>query len=379
MTSADKVGRDAGELAGIDPVGVIATNDVDEILALDADCVHYAPLHANLDEMCRILESGKNLVTPAGFVFPDSTRPDEVERLRAACEAGGSSLHGTGIHPGFSGDLLPITMARLSFSIEQIIVQELADLRRHPSKNMVFDGLGFGRDPDEARADPSPIVLTMDKIFRESQMMLAAALGLEVDEYSHEFDVAVAKRRLEIRSGVIEKGTVGGERFEWIAWSNGKPRVVFRSFWKTDDDLEPNWDLQAPEVSAHHRRHAVGEGHARACGIAHRSRRGGDRRHRHLRALLDRDERRERDPSGVRCDPWHSHPPRPRPRAAEGPVQHLARSRTGRNHVRFIGRCVRTRQESIKALPFACRYDDSRVRHDCGGNHGLRRRAGIHR
>ena len=118
--------------------------------------MHYAPLHADLDEMCRILESGKNLVTPAGFVFADSTRPDEVERLRAACEAGSSSLHGTGIHPGFSGDLLPITMARLSFSIEQIIVQELADMRRHPSTKMVFDGLGFGRDPDEARACAEP-------------------------------------------------------------------------------------------------------------------------------------------------------------------------------------------------------------------------------
>ena len=84
----------------------------------------------------------------------------------------------------------------------------------------------------------------MDKIFRESQMMLAAALGLEVDEYTHDYDVAVAKRRLEIRSGVIEAGMVAGKRFEWIAWSDGKPRIVFRSFWKMDDDLEPNWDLK---------------------------------------------------------------------------------------------------------------------------------------
>ena len=231
VTSAEKVGRDAGELAGIDPIGVIAINDVDEILAIDADCVHYAPLYADLDEMCRILESGKNLVTPSGFVFADATRPDEVERLRTACKEGNTSLHGTGIHPGFSGDLLPITMARLSFSIEQIIVQELADLRRHPSKKMIFDGLGFGRDPDVARASPSPLVLTMDKIFRESQMMVAAALGLEVDEYTHEYDVAVTKRRVEIRSGVIEQGTVGGARFEWTAWSDGKPRIVFRTFW----------------------------------------------------------------------------------------------------------------------------------------------------
>ena len=43
---------------------------------------------------------------------------------------------------------------------------------------------------------------------------------------------------------MIEKGRVAGERFEWTAWSSGKPRIVFRSFWKMDDDLEPNWDLK---------------------------------------------------------------------------------------------------------------------------------------
>ena len=153
-------------------------------------------------------------------------------------------MHGTGIHPGFSGDLLPITLARLSYSIEQVIVQEAADLRRHPSTKMNFDGLGFGRDPDDARANKSPIVRTMDNIFRESQMMVAAALGLDVDEYTHDHDVAVSTKRLEVRSGVIEAGTVAGQRFEWIAWSKGKPRIVFRSFWKMDDDLEPNWDIK---------------------------------------------------------------------------------------------------------------------------------------
>lgn len=244
VTSQDKVGKDAGELAGIANLGVRATNDIDAILALDADCVHYAPLYVELDEMLRILESGKNLVTPSGFVYPDSTRPKDVARLQAACIKGGSTLHGTGIHPGFSGDLLPITLARLSFSIHKVCVQEAADLRRHPSRKMNFEGLGFGRDPDEARAKPSPLVRTMDNIFRESQMMIADALGLEVDDYSHDYDVAAAKRRLEVRSGVIEAGQVAGMKFEWSAWSKGQARIVFNSFWKMDDDLEPNWNIK---------------------------------------------------------------------------------------------------------------------------------------
>ena len=120
-------------------------------------------------------------------------------------------------------------------------MQEVADLSLHPSPKMNFDGLGFGRDPDEARADPSPLIHTMEKIFRESMLLIADGLGIAVDEITTEFDVAVAKRDLDVRSGQIAKGTVAGMRHEWITWSAGKPVIVFRSFWKMDDDLEPNW------------------------------------------------------------------------------------------------------------------------------------------
>ena len=43
--SEDKDGVDAGVLAGRQPCGVVATQDVDEILALGADCVAYFPRH----------------------------------------------------------------------------------------------------------------------------------------------------------------------------------------------------------------------------------------------------------------------------------------------------------------------------------------------
>jgi hypothetical protein len=241
VTSDAKHGVDAGELAGITPLGVAATTDIEEILALDADCVNYAPLYADVDAICRILRSGKNIVTPTGFVYPKALDPKVVEQIEAACQEGGASLHGAGIHPGFSGDLLPMTYARLCSRIDQIVVQEVADLSQHPSPAMNFDGLGFGRNPDEARADPSPLIHTMESIFKESMLLLADGLGITVDETTTEFDVAVAKRDLTVRSGEIAKGTVAGMRHEWITWSAGRPVIVFRSFWKMDDDLEPNW------------------------------------------------------------------------------------------------------------------------------------------
>jgi hypothetical protein len=249
VTSEEKAARDAGDLAGIAPLGVKATMSIDEALAIDADVVNYAPLYADIREMAQILRSGKNIVTPVGFIYPKALDPEDVAILEAACAKGHSSLYGAGIHPGFSGDLLPLTVSRLCTRIDQILVQEVADLAPHPSHKMNFEGLGFGRDPDDARARPSPLISTMETIFKESMMLLADGLGLAVEEMTTAFDVAVAKRDLVVRSGKIAKGTVAGMRHEWITWSAGKPVIVFRSFWKMDDDLDPNWGYGSVKYS----------------------------------------------------------------------------------------------------------------------------------
>jgi hypothetical protein len=66
--SADKVGVDAGELCGIDPVGVAATDDVDALLALKPDAVVYNPMWPDTGEVVRILEAGVNVVSTAAFI-----------------------------------------------------------------------------------------------------------------------------------------------------------------------------------------------------------------------------------------------------------------------------------------------------------------------
>jgi hypothetical protein len=98
--SADKVGRDVGELCGLAPLGVNATNDVEALLALRPDCVVYNPMWPSIDELVRILASGVNVVSTAAFINGRRLGP-ERKRLVEACERGGSSLFGTGVSPGF--------------------------------------------------------------------------------------------------------------------------------------------------------------------------------------------------------------------------------------------------------------------------------------
>src|SRR5262252_2330254 len=116
--SRDKVGRDVGKLCGLDPLGVIATDDVDALLALRPDCVVYTPMWPSIDQLVQILEAGVNVVTTAAFINGRRLGP-ERQRLVEACERGGSSLFGTGISPGWA-ELLSIVLAGLSDRIDKI-------------------------------------------------------------------------------------------------------------------------------------------------------------------------------------------------------------------------------------------------------------------
>jgi hypothetical protein len=100
-----KAGRDAGEHCGAAPSGIAITTDREAIFAMEADCVLYMAQGEGkreqvLDDVCRLLESGKNVVSPAGPFFPTERYKAEFDRLQAACAEGGTSFHGCGVHPG---------------------------------------------------------------------------------------------------------------------------------------------------------------------------------------------------------------------------------------------------------------------------------------
>src|SRR5262249_31490808 len=126
--SADKAGKDVGELAGIGPIGVRATNDVAQLLPLDADCVMYSPILAKREEVIRILESGKNVVTPLNWFYPNRAK---VADLEAACRKGGVTLHGTGIHPGGITERFPLMVSALSRNITHVRAEEFSDCRSY--------------------------------------------------------------------------------------------------------------------------------------------------------------------------------------------------------------------------------------------------------
>lgn len=237
--SRRKAGRDAGELAGIAPLGVAATQDVDALLALDADCVLYSPILADPVLVERMLRAGRNVVTPLGWFFP--WRTADVAALEAACHLGGATLHGTGIHPGGITERFPLMVSALSGSVTHVRAEEFSDIRTYDAPGVIADIMLFGKTPEEAAQ--SPMVSFLANGFFQSIDMVAAALGVALDERkTTQHEIAVATQPIDSPIGPIPPGRVAAQRFTWEAAVGGVPFMTVRTNWFMGQrHLDPAW------------------------------------------------------------------------------------------------------------------------------------------
>ena len=240
--SAHKDGRDAGELAGEKPVGVAATTDIDALLATDADCVMYSPLLPDEDVVKRILRSGKNIVTPVGWVYPDRQNP-AVQAVEQACRDGGVTLHGTGIHPGGITERFPLMVSALSSAITHVRAEEFSDLRTYNAPLVVREVMGFGLTPEQAMN--GPIAALLEAGFKASVRMVSDRLGFDAEPRIRSTqEIALAVSGSDALIVPMEPGTVAARRFRWEAIVNDQPVVTAAVNWlMCEVDLDPPWTL----------------------------------------------------------------------------------------------------------------------------------------
>jgi 4-hydroxy-tetrahydrodipicolinate reductase len=241
--SVDKEGRDAGELCGVGPVGIVATRNIDDILALKADCVLYMADRADIDVLCRLLESGANVVsTRSEFHHPASMDQAVRARVEEACQRGGTSLHSTGSSPGFITEAMPLVLASIQRRLNCLTIEESADMSSRNSPEMIFDLMGFGRDP--AAFDPRALAQHGAASHGASLGVAADAMSIAFDDMVSTGEVAVARRDVEIAAGRVEAGTIAAQRFEVAGIKDGRPVLRFRATWYLTTDLEPAWELR---------------------------------------------------------------------------------------------------------------------------------------
>ena len=219
MTNPDKVGRDAGALCGTDPVGVAATDDLDEVLALAPDCVLYMQQGYDVDVLCALLGRGDQRGDHHRRVPPPRQHGPVVrDRIEAACATGGTSLHATGVSPGFISEAIPIVLTSIQRRLDRLHIAEFADLSSRDSPMLLFDLMGFGNDPSTF----DPLRWTYGgEAFGPSLRQLGDALGMPIDSVESSGEVATAVRDVEIAAGTIPAGTVAGQRMNVVGYHGG--------------------------------------------------------------------------------------------------------------------------------------------------------------
>ena len=242
----EKVGRDAGELANGEPIGLAVTDDADALLDLHPDCIVYAASGperdaASVPDYVRFLEAGINVVSTSStrLIYPPGFDPTWREQLAAAAKAGGASLYVSGIEPGFVLDQLPLVLATQSSSIRSIHGYEIGLYDDYPVAFVMMDGMGFGRP-----LDFEPLIATPGAVTHEwagGIRLMADALGVELQELRESVDRLPTHRTLEVACGTLEAGTCGAVRTRAIGVVDGREAIIIEHVTRMAHDVAPDW------------------------------------------------------------------------------------------------------------------------------------------
>ena len=238
--SADKVGRDVGELCRIDPIGVTATDDIEALLALGPNCVVYTPYRPNIDHVVRILESGCNVVTSMYQLTGRGYGDEAYDRIIAAAERGNASLYASGTYPGYVG-MVALATTAVSSQIERITMLESVDLRGYENEPM-YRAMGIDREPTDPEA--ATLIEQACGSFRDQVAVMAHALALNLDEIRFHADFAVADTDTDFGFMTVGKGRVAAIRGTISGWASGRPRIECRSVWKLGEQTTPDWPIE---------------------------------------------------------------------------------------------------------------------------------------
>ena len=244
--SPDKVGVDAGALVGRADTGIVATNDKGSILALDADVVLHSAskaygFDANTDDIVALLETGQSVVTVTSYAHLPTLGSDVDDRIRTACDVGGSRFCPAGEHPGFMLEKLAVSLTAVCQRVDTITVQQFVDCSHVPEERMLVDLMGMGKRPEEISIQ-SPAFRSVSTQSEQAIGAAADALGVHIDQIDHVIQTATSPNDVTLDCTTLPAGTVVGQILSWTGYHDGKPVLVVEEFWTCTSDI-PDWDL----------------------------------------------------------------------------------------------------------------------------------------
>ncbi len=246
VSASEKVGRDAGEICGIDTLGISATDDVDALVSLRPDAlVHYGPTAAHASEnialMGRFLRAGIDVCSTAmtPWVWPAMAQnpPSWIDPITDACQEGKASCFTTGIDPGFANDLFPMTLMGLCGEVRSVRALEILDYINYEGD--YEEEMGIGQSPDFTPLLEHTDILIMS--WGGTVPMIAHAVGIELDRITTTWEKWTTDKPITTAKGIIEPGKVAAIRFTINGIFRGETRIGLEHINRVGTDAAPDW------------------------------------------------------------------------------------------------------------------------------------------
>lgn len=246
--SSDKAGRDAGELCDRPNCGILATSDIDALLALKADVVVHTGLHPDVSELTQLLQSGTDVITTALFGREGALEGAIQQQLEAACARGGSSLYITGVNPGWVNSVV-VALTAVCRRVDRVSIFESADCSNYASlETWLAHGIS------QPKSTPAMIENTRKSLlpFGDTIRRMADALHIELDELKFHAEHATAKHALDLGWLRIEKDTIAAVRATWSGVAYGRTVIESNITWFMTKDLNADWQISDEENHDHY-------------------------------------------------------------------------------------------------------------------------------
>jgi hypothetical protein len=257
VSNPDKVGKDAGALAGLPDLGITATDDAAAVIASRPDAVVYTatadirPEEAMAD-LLGCLQAGVNVVSTAFYTYldPRSAPAEALEPINTACESSGASLFVSGIDPGWVMDMLPVIASGAVSGITEIRTREIFNYALYDQPHVVREVIGFGGSMDEL-----PLMLhdfAIEMVWAPMLRIIGDAMGKPVEKVEVQVERLPLQRTIEVPGmGTFEQGTQGAFRFEVRGLHAGKSLYVLEHVTRIDDACAPDWPYPAEGRGCH--------------------------------------------------------------------------------------------------------------------------------
>lgn len=244
----EKVGRDAGEIAGLAPNGVIATGSVEEIISAKPDVVTFHGVFPDEDLYVQVLEAGINIVTTADWItgwHRDTNHPHPSGRpvsevLAAAAAKGGATFYGTGMNPGLNQILGVVCSADVA-EIDNITTIESVDVSCHHSAD-TWKEVGYGLPVDDPRLPG--MLEKYTRVFADSVLLMADCFDVQLDEVKFSYELGACTKDVDLGWYQLPKGSLGGNYIKYQGLVGGVPKIETHLEWQMTPHTDPSWDIK---------------------------------------------------------------------------------------------------------------------------------------